>query len=323
MQDPATTLESIFNLNLIRSDVDVQICLASCDKDMPDFQRLNVTDKVATHFRGVAAKWIGGYKKNLDQDDLVLHPFEAQAKLDRHEMEFISLEEYEGVKEQIEALDNLSGLDLFSAEGSFVDGLRFYTVVVCSKQRGAQPIKLFRFYSPKKELSRSKTFGIALKGGQYDQFEESLFLFDDKFDCFAYGDVLYIKNKDYFQKIFRFYEMLKDAAHETLKTIEEHIPIDNFQAFNAACEGHLQKLAKLKNIASKPYIKTLTIADLKKVITTYNLPVKTVGKGDNEKLQFDTKDKWAILRLLDDDYLESVMTGNHYEVNSKRTMDKG
>ena len=54
------------------------------------------------------------------------------------------------------------------------------------------------------------------------------------------------------------------------------------------------------------------------VIQLYDLPIKTVG--DDEKLQYDASDKWAILRLLDDDYLESVMTKNRYEVNSKRTI---
>lgn len=320
MNDPAATLEHIFDLNLIRSDVDVQICLAACKEDIPVFERMSVTRTVAEYFQGAAATWISKHRKNHEQADLVLQKFEVLTKLDSHEVEYLPLAEFEGIVEQIEALEDLSTLDPFSGTEVFIDGLRFYSVVLTSQEKGAEPIKLFRFYSPKKELSRSKTFGIALKNGQYDQVEDSLFLFDDKFDCFACGDYLFIKNKDAFQKIFKFYEMLKDAAHETLDTIEEHIPIDDFDAFSAACDGHLQKLAKLKNIASKPYIKTLTIDDLKQVITTFKLPIQTIGEGDDEKLQFNVKDKWAILRLLDDDYLESVMTGNHYEVNSKRTV---
>lgn len=85
-------------------------------------------------------------------------------------------------------------------------------------------------------------------------------------------------------------------------------------------KANIQKLSKLKNIASKPYLKSVTINDLKKVIQKYNLPIQMVGKGKDEKIKFDVSDKWAILRLLDDDYLESVMTGNSYEVNSKRSI---
>ncbi|MEW5814630.1 MAG: Kiwa anti-phage protein KwaB-like domain-containing protein, partial [Spirochaetota bacterium] len=81
-----------------------------------------------------------------------------------------------------------------------------------------------------------------------------------------------------------------------------------------------QKLAKLKNIASKPYLEQITIADLKKVIQKYSLNIEIVRVKGQEMIKFDSSDKWAILRLLDDDYLESVMTGNRYEVNSKRDL---
>jgi hypothetical protein len=112
--------------------------------------------------------------------------------------------------------------------------------------------------------------------------------------------------------------MLMRTAEVTLATIRTRIPIDDFAAFEAACKGHLLKIAKLKNIASKPYFAIITMRDIKKAIKKYDLPIATTGKGENEKLCFDSSDKWAILRLLDDDYLESVMTGNNYEVNSKR-----
>jgi hypothetical protein len=39
-----------------------------------------------------------------------------------------------------------------------------------------------------------------------------------------------------------------------------------------------------------------------------------------QKILFEPSDQWAILRLLDDDYLESAMTGENYEVNSKRPL---
>ncbi|HFD87405.1 MAG TPA: DUF4868 domain-containing protein [Gammaproteobacteria bacterium] len=170
------------------------------------------------------------------------------------------------------------------------------------------------------ELGRSRKFAMVMRKGQYDRCEDNLFLFDRGVDCVIRDGYLFVFGKDKFQKIFQFYETLIKTAKATLKTIKAHIPIDDFPAFEAACEGHLQKIAKLKNIASKPYLKDLTLRDLKKAIKKYKLPIKTTGTGDDEKLHFDVSDKWAILRLLDDDYLESVMTGNQYEVNSKRSL---
>ena len=288
--------------------------------DIPVFQRVNITVAVANHFREIADSWLDKYRKANHQNDLVLKAYEAQTKPDEHEVECIALNERNGIAQQIAALREYFDLDLFTASPEFVDSLRFYTVVIELGTEGSKSVSFFRFYTPKKELGRSKSFGIFMKNGQYDSFKEGLFLFDGRFDCFSVEDTMYICNKDGFQKIFRFYELLLQTAQKTLETIEKYVPIENFNEFKQACEGHLQKIAKLKNISSKPYINKLEIKDLKKVITKYNLPIKTVGEGESEKLLFEPSDKWAILRLLDDDYLESVMTGESYEVNSKRAL---
>jgi hypothetical protein len=312
-------LNEVMNADL--SKANTQLCLtALVSEDIPAFQRVNITESVADHFRETADSWLDKYRKDHQQNDLVLKAYDAPTKPDKHELECIALNKHDGIAQQITSLQDLSGLELFAAAEEFVNSLRFYTVVVTPKGKGSAPISFFRFYTPKKELGRSKLFGIFMKKGQYDAFSEGLFLFDSRFDCFSLDDTLFICNKDGFQKIFRFYELLLKTAKETLKTIETHVPIENFGEFSQACEGHLQKVAKLKNIASKPYIDKLTIKDLKKVIAKYNLPIKTIGKGASEKLLFEPSDKWAILRLLDDDYLESVMTGESYEVNSKRTL---
>ena len=59
---------------------------------------------------------------------------------------------------------------------------------------------------------------------------------------------------------------------------------------------------------------------MKKVIKKRQLNVKIVKKDGKEMLLFDSSDKWALLKLLDDDYLDSMMTGLSYEVNSKREL---
>jgi hypothetical protein len=49
-----------------------------------------------------------------------------------------------------------------------------------------------------------------------------------------------------------------------------------------------------------------------------SLGLKTVKKNGKEMLVSYPKDKWALLRLLDDDYLDAVLTGQKYEVTGKR-----
>jgi hypothetical protein len=118
--------------------------------------------------------------------------------------------------------------------------------------------------------------------------------------------------------MFRFFELLLESAKEILKTIKTHVPISNFNDFAKDCEGHVLKLAKLNNIAQKPYLMRLTMVDIRKTIKNFSLNVQVAKIGGKEMLVYDDSDKWGILNLLDDYYLMSEMTGAKYDVNSKR-----
>lgn len=300
------------------SKCEAQLCMAALtgEEEITEFQRVVLSRDLASEFSQFVEQRLGRLKKALDTNELVLHVYEPGAKLDAHEIEHLDLKDYQAIAQQIKTLSNLEGLENFREEEQFLRSLRFYVIVI-RPQKG-EPIFCFRTYSPKKEISHSNFLAATLSKGHYDRFTNHVFLFDQKIDCICRGNDMFILNKDNFQRIFRFYELLVATARKTLKFIEARVPIDDFEAFRETCEGHLQKLAKLKNIAAKPYFRSLSLSDMKRVIKRCKLSIQTVGKGRNEKLHFDTSDKWAILRLLDDDYLESVMTKKLYEVNSKR-----
>jgi hypothetical protein len=315
--DYESVLCEILSLNLDLCEI--QVCLASLGEGgLANIERIQISKSVVCDFKEIIKRNIGWKKKQYDHGDLVIKKYDALAKIDDNEIERINMNEHESIKKQVTGLGKIESLDIFKAKPEFIANLRFYIIVVCPIK--SDPIFFFRTYTPKKELKRSPFFAIVSKNGTYDRFTDSLFLFDQYIDCVATKADMFIFNKDKFQRIFNFYEKLLAGAKEILGVIKQRIPIDDFVSFEAACEGHLQKISKLKNIASKPYLETITIQDIKKVIDHYKLPIATVGKGENEKIHYDSSDKWAILRLLDDDYLESIMTGSSYEVNSKRPM---
>jgi hypothetical protein len=250
---------------------------------------------------------------------LLLRIYDAGSKPDTHEVEYLGLKDYEFVKDQVHSIWPIVDMPIFQAEDSFVGGLRFYVIVV-QPEKG-DPVFLFRSYGKSKELQRSSIFAAIFKKGHFDQIEEPTFLFDRRIDCMSRGEIMYVFRKDSFHKIFRFFEEVKRAAGKILEIIKAHVPISNFDAFAHACEGHLQKMGKLNNIARKPYLAKISLADIKKVIKRNGLKVEITKQGGKEMLVFNSEDKWSILRLLDDDYLESIMTSLKYEVSGKRTLD--
>jgi len=78
---------------------------------------------------------------------------------------------------------------------------------------------------------------------------------------------------------------------------------------------------KLSHIASKPYLERLTIEDIKKVIVKNRLAIPVINVGNQEMIVYEHADKWVLLKLLDDDYLWSLMTEQSYEVTGKREME--
>ena len=309
-------------LNILGTSLDgctVTVCLGSVsrDEEEPKLEQLQLTDDLTKEFADAAKGTLEHYTNLGGNDELEQREYNPGSKPDSHEVEFLDLADHESVESQVNSLASLAKIPVFKIDEKFIAGIRFYAIVFqCGK---TPPLYFFRTYTPKKELSRSKFFAALFGDGAFDSVKDPLFLFDHKVDAVSQNGAMYIFNQHNFQKIFRFFELVTATAAQTLAAIKLHVPIANFGDLEAACAGHLQMQAKLKNIASKPYLKKMKMANIKKVLKHFpNLGLKTVQKNGKEMLVFDPKDKWALLRLLDDDYLDSVLTGEKYEVTGKR-----
>ncbi len=303
---------------LDKSNITVCLGASTDDEPIPTIQRIQMTDGLVAEFGRICESTAGKCEKDLTSGDSVLAPYEAGSRPDECEIEFLRVPEHDFVAKQLHAIGSPSNIPLFEHEKDFTGNLLFYTIVVTPPT--GKPVLLFRVYSPSRELSRSALLVALFANGQYDRVREPGLLFDHRVDCLAHDGYLFIFNKSNFQRIFQYFEMVKRSAKEALDVIRHSIPISNFAEFEQACEAHLQKLAKLKNISQRPYLKTLSVKDLKKVIDEFQLPIKTVKHDGVEKLVFDPSDKWAILKLLDEDYLNSTLTGNKYEATGKRSV---
>jgi hypothetical protein len=320
-QKSAKELKEQF-LNILGTNLDgctVTVCLGSTSKDEeePKVEQLQLTDDLTEEFAKAAKGTLERYSSLGAKDELVQRQYDAGSKPDSHEVEFIDLADHESVEAQVNSLASLAEIPVFKIDDKFISGIRFYAITFqCGKN---PPLYFFRSYTPKKELSRSRQFAALFDKGTFDRIKSPLFLFDHKVDALSQDGAMYIFNQHNFQKIFRFFELVAKTAAQTLATIKAYVPISNFDELEKACSGHLQMQAKLKNIAGKHYLKKMKIADIKKLLKHFpTLGLKTVQSNGKEMLVFDPKDKWALLRLLDDDYLDSVLTGEKYEVTGKR-----
>jgi hypothetical protein len=99
----------------------------------------------------------------------------------------------------------------------------------------------------------------------------------------------------------------------------KRIPIANADAFKQACTSQRRFMTKLAMVASRPYFGRITMNDLRRTIREHQLEIEIVKEEGRDHLKFDPDPsrRWILLKLLDDDYLNSNMTDNKYEANSK------
>ena len=126
----ASALANIFGLNL--DDCEITVCLASfgVDDDIPRFEKLQLTDELTNDFRGVVKKMVGSWKVENENGDLELKRYEAGSKPESYELEYLEMSEHESIQKQIGVLSSIADLPLFSGDGDFLSGLRFYVIIV-------------------------------------------------------------------------------------------------------------------------------------------------------------------------------------------------
>lgn len=282
------------------------------------FEKLLMTDNLTESFRETIQGLLVRFQEKLQKDDLLFYAYNTETQTAEHEIEYLHMSDYTSLAEPINTLSLLADMEAFQDRPAFSNGLRFYAIIVQPMQ--GESIYFFRAYERKRFL-RKGVLAI-LDGGVYERVDAPTCLFDDEIDCICYGGMMFVLGgaKTRFQNMFRFYEDIRQIAHETLDTIQQHVPIQGFDAFVTMCVSDPQKLRKLKRIASKPYLQSVTIDDIKKVITHSKLSIPVVEVNGKEQIVYDEKNKWLILNLLDDNYLESLMTHMHYEVSGKREL---
>ena len=279
-------------------------------QDEDDLRRLNIGQDLQRQFQKIARDAVRG--------ELRLVEYEPGYKPDSGEICWIDVLQANSVGRMVKRITSVHNLVMFDgSRGQFLDDLAYYALF--ARATATRNVVLFRKTNDKLELHSSPKVAAVFRRGQYDVVEESTLLFDRHIDCWSDGKYAFISNVSNFEKIFRYFEELEARAKDTVKEVLKRIPISNVNGFERACTEQIRFMNKLAVIAKRPYLHKLSMADFKRVITAHSLDIEIVHEDGQQKLRFDPEPskRWILLKLLDDDYLNSVMTHLKYEVNSK------
>jgi hypothetical protein len=214
----------------------------------------------------------------------------------------------------------LSNMELYgSEEPKFLKQLVAYAMVI---DVNGEQFVLFREFKNNKVLSFGKglTAVFTKTSGTFQKVEDSLFRFDEQVDCLYYRETLSMVNVNAFIRMFDFYAHIQEKAEQALGVIAAQLPIANFTEFAESCRKDRRMQQKLSSIITQDYFAALNVGKVQEVVERHqlDLPMKQTEAGEWQ-MEFspEPNKRWLILKVLDDDYLESPMTALQYEANSK------
>lgn len=279
-----------------------------------DCRSLNTTTELEESFAALALEALHGLGARIER--LIEHS--SDYRPDQHECEWVTISG-SSLEALVSQIPEAGAVALLGPDDEdFASSTRFY---VLDAYIGKERIQLFRQFGRKRALHRASGLLARFAGERYDRLDEPTYQFDSSVDAVAAFGTMFIINKHAFQTIFGFYDLLRESTTASLGTIAAAVPIANVDELKASALRSTHMMAKLRNIAQKSYLQQVTTADLRRTIKQFALPVQLSGPRGREKLVFDPKQRWALLNLLDDRHVASVMTRRKYEASSKRELE--
>jgi hypothetical protein len=157
---------------------------------------------------------------------------------------------------------------------------------------------------------------ITLRNNEYDTFEEDVIALPEHLDVFYYNGLLYVINQGKFEDLFDYLKEYKRRAREVFNGLtESDIKIHDMAEFADSVTNDTRALRKMQKVEQRGLYDDITPDIVDNVINEFDLEVQSqVIDGDWGIVLPDKRNKWDIIRLLNDDHLYSSLTDGKYQI---------
>lgn len=189
-----------------------------------------------------------------------------------------------------------------------------------------QSVTFYRVADSMLQLKKARVVGLVRQGDVYGRLEPAdVLLLRNNFDVIVIDGFAFFAKKPTFERAFGFVEKLQRESQATFRAVTTRLRIQGLAELEKACTSQPQMMAKMASIkrsmdADSAYAEAMTMDRLIAYIEGHpHVHVEVVGSGADRQLVFDPKParRFQILKLLDDDFLHSMLTERDYEAGSK------
>jgi len=190
---------------------------------------------------------------------------------------------------------------------------------------------MFRVADSLFQLKAAKYLALVRHGQVYDRLDSAdVMLLRRNFDVVLVDGVAFFELKSTFERAFGFLDQLRANSAATFEQVTANLNIRGLDKMKAACTKQSQMMAKMASIRrsmdeDSEYAAAMTMDRLVAFVRERDyIDVDIETEGDKDFLVYhdDVTKRFQLLKLLDDDYLHSILTQRDYESGSKVLPDR-
>lgn len=189
-----------------------------------------------------------------------------------------------------------------------------------------EQVVFFRIADALSQLKPSKFLALVREGETYGRLEQAdVMLMRRTFEVTVVDGTAFFVLKSSFERAFGFLDQLKASSAATFDEVTASLRIKGLEQMKAACTKQSQMMAKMASIRRSmnedpQYAAAMTMERLLAFVAARDyIDIEIATENGKQFFVYndDVRTRFQILKLLDDDYLHSVLTDRDYESGSK------
>lgn len=271
------------------------------DADLPDLKKLylNYMDKSIIGKEGLSMKALS----EADQRKDVIYKYDFDKTIPPFS-QIAFIEKNEAVPKFDFQEDELSEIDAF----------------ICRIANSKDNIYFFTKVFPMNLIKRGTTFLLAKSQTRFNKFDSEILRISGKFDLIMYNEEYYLLNYDIIEKYYHFDSVVKAKALEYRASIASLNIVSDLGKVDELIETNTTFARKLVKVASSSPVISMAVKQ-EKILSFakgHALLSNKLKFTDDDKIIVDSKNRCQyFLKLLDDDFLKSLLTELDYDSSAK------
>lgn len=196
-----------------------------------------------------------------------------------------------------------------------------FIVTTLTDRQGQMVSLVKRVTSGRFLLREGRMHRLVFRDRTFTSVEEDIVQFDDEYHFALAGSHLFIGNQFQFESLFDYIPKRLQLAQETVRGLATQLPVSNESLFVEYLSSDRRYFRKLESVRRRGLLGAVTFAELEEFCVAKRLGftfAESVAGGRVLLVQPGPEWRRSLLALLDDDNLNSNLSGSDYEANSKR-----